>query len=217
VEQSAERAVHERGRLSELEVAHVALAQIRLHTRARRVHARLLEHRARDVDAHQRATRRQRDRNGDAAVADSQLDNRAVGGAGESGIERHILPHMRRPLLVPVCELVRPDAYRVVSAPPTTPKQNRVNSTQRAGRRALSRFKVIAASLGAGSRSRTSDVPNRTRLHARQEYLRLVGSERARQLTSEMIRRDRFDAAAAYCDFALERHNRRLTSCAVER
>ena len=79
VEHRAERADDEVGRLVEPELAHVARAGGRARRpRRRRVSARPSSIAAESVDADHPAARSLRDRNRDAAVADGELDDRAV-------------------------------------------------------------------------------------------------------------------------------------------
>ena len=93
VQQRAERAVDQRRRLVEGEVAHVALAQVELHARLGRTRAGLLEHRRRGVDADHPPAGRLRDRDRDPTVPDRQLDQRPVGLAGQLDVEGDVGRH----------------------------------------------------------------------------------------------------------------------------
>jgi hypothetical protein len=116
MEERAERAVDKRGRLVEREVAHVGLAQIELDTRFGGTIARLREHRGRQIDADDRATGRQRDRDRHPAVADRELDERSVRLPREPGIEGDVFRHVRGPLVVAVRERFVP-AHRPMLRP----------------------------------------------------------------------------------------------------
>ena len=96
----AERAVDEPGRLVQLEVAHVAFAQLEVDAGRGDALARLREHRGRRVDAEHAPAGLARDRDRDAPVADRELDERPVGLAGELDVERDVLGHVRRPVVV---------------------------------------------------------------------------------------------------------------------
>ena len=77
----AERAggdIDQPGGLVELEVAHVAFAQLEVDARRGCPLARLREHRRRGVDSEHLPAGLARDRDRDAAVADGELDQRAV-------------------------------------------------------------------------------------------------------------------------------------------
>jgi hypothetical protein len=100
VEHRAGRAVDERGRLVQRELPHVFLAQLQLDTRLGRAHPRQLEHRRRGVDPEQRPPDRLRDRNRHPPVPDPQLDHRPAGLARQLDVERHVLGHVRGPVVV---------------------------------------------------------------------------------------------------------------------
>jgi hypothetical protein len=68
VQECPKRALDKCRRLFELQIAHVALAQIELHSSLGRARARLLEHRRRRVDPHDAPASRTRNRDRDAAV-----------------------------------------------------------------------------------------------------------------------------------------------------
>ena len=70
VQERAERAVDQRSRLVEREVAHVAFVQVELHTRLGRPVAGLLEHRRRRVDSDHPPAGRLRNGDRDPTVAD---------------------------------------------------------------------------------------------------------------------------------------------------
>jgi hypothetical protein len=112
VQERAKRAVHQRRRLLEREVAHVALAQVEVDARLLRRRARLLEHRRRAVGADHPLPDRPRDRNCDPTAAHGQLDHGAVRLPGELDVERDVLGHVLRPLVVdggePLVELGHP-------------------------------------------------------------------------------------------------------------
>ena len=106
MQERAGRAVDEPGGLVELEVAHVALAKIEVDARFGCALARLLEHRRRRVDPDHGAPEGPRDGDRDAAVPHGELDDGAVGLRRKADVERHVLRHRRRPLVVPVRERV---------------------------------------------------------------------------------------------------------------
>ena len=108
VQERPERAVDQRRRLVQGEVAHVALAQVELHARLGRTGTGLLEHRRRRVDADDRPAGRLRDRDRHPPVPDRQLDQRPVRLAGELDVEGDVGRHGRRPLVVAVRERLVP-------------------------------------------------------------------------------------------------------------
>jgi hypothetical protein len=118
MQQRAERAVDQRGRIVDFEVAHVALAQLELDAGVCRVRARLCEHRRRRVDAEHAPADRLRDGNRDPAVADGELDHRPGGLTREPDVERDVGGHRGRPLLVAVCERLVPAHPRMLRTQP---------------------------------------------------------------------------------------------------
>ena len=134
VQERAERAVDERGRLVEREVAHVALAQVELDARLGRAGAGLLEHRRRGVDPDDLPAGRLRDRNGDAAVPDGELDERAVGLTGKLDVEGDVGRHVGRPLVVAVGERLVPARWCSThgALPPSTHRIRRRADASRA-------------------------------------------------------------------------------------
>ena len=92
MEERAGRADDEVDRLVELELAHVALAQ--LDGQAGGALARDREHRRRAVDPDHALSRLARDRDRDAAGADRELDDRLAGLAGELDVPRDVLRHV---------------------------------------------------------------------------------------------------------------------------
>jgi hypothetical protein len=108
VQQAAERAVDERRGLVELQVAHVALAELELDAGRLGPFAGLLEHRRRRVDPDHGAAGRLGNRDRDAAAPDRQLDDRAVCRLRQLDVERHVLGHRRRPLVVALGEALVP-------------------------------------------------------------------------------------------------------------
>ena len=109
MEERAERAVDERGRLVELEVADVAEPEVEVGVER----PRLFEHRGRRVDADHGPPGGARDLGGDAARADGELDDRPVRLLRERDVERDVLGHRGRPLLVAVGEGLR-EAHRAI-------------------------------------------------------------------------------------------------------
>ena len=99
MQERAERAVDQRRRLVENQVAHVALAQVELHTRLGGTSTGLREHRRRRVNADHALASRLRDRNRHPPIADRQLDQRPVRLARELDVEgdvgRHLQPTSR--------------------------------------------------------------------------------------------------------------------------
>ena len=100
VAQRAEGAVHEPGRLVQLELAHVAFPQLELDARRGRTLPRLGQHRRRRVDPEHGPARLAGDRDRDAPVADRELDERALGLAGELDVEGDVRGHVRGPVVV---------------------------------------------------------------------------------------------------------------------
>ena len=101
--QMAERAdgdVDQSGGLLQLELAHVALAELDVDAGRGDPLARLREHRRRRVDAEHLPAGLASDRDRDAAVPDRELDERPVGLAGELDVEGDVLGHVRRPVVV---------------------------------------------------------------------------------------------------------------------
>lgn len=103
-----ERAVDQRRRLLELEIAHVALAEVELHTSLGRIDAGLREHCRRRVDPHHAPSGLASNGDRDTAVPDRELDDKPTGLTGQLDVERHIRRHMRRPLLVANRECLGP-------------------------------------------------------------------------------------------------------------
>ena len=97
VEERAERDRHEREPALDRRVADVAVAQVERDPGELGLFARHLEHAGRQVDAdHVDPVRR--DRHGDAAGADAELEHRPAGGERLLEIELHVLddaPHPR--------------------------------------------------------------------------------------------------------------------------
>ena len=108
MQERAERAVDERGRLVQLEVAHVALPEVERDACLGGAGAGVLQHPRRGVDPEDRPARRLRNGDRDAAVPDRELDERPVRGLRQSDIEGDVLRHVRRPLLVAVREALVP-------------------------------------------------------------------------------------------------------------
>jgi len=84
------------------------LAQVELHAGFGRADPGLVEHGRRRVEAEDRPAGRPGDRDGDPPVADRQLDQRAVGGAGQPDVEGDVGGHVRGPGLVPGRERLVP-------------------------------------------------------------------------------------------------------------
>src|SRR6516162_5166910 len=76
VQQRPERAVNQRRRLVQGQLAHVTLAQVQLDACRGRPGPGQLEHRRRGIDADDWLAGRLRDRDGDPPVADRELDQR---------------------------------------------------------------------------------------------------------------------------------------------
>ncbi len=102
VQERAERAVDQRRRLVNGEIAHVTLAQVKLYTCLARTQARLLEHGRRRVDADHWLAGRLRNGNGHTAIPDCKLDERPLCRARKLNVERDVGRHGSRPLLVAV-------------------------------------------------------------------------------------------------------------------
>src|SRR5207342_3108239 len=92
--------VDEPGGLIQLELAHVALAQLEVDTSSGCPLARLREHRRRRVDSEHLPSGLARDRDRDAAIPDRELDEWPVRLPGELDVERDVLGHVRRPVVV---------------------------------------------------------------------------------------------------------------------
>jgi hypothetical protein len=80
--------------------AHVALSEVEVDAGFQGPGVRLLEHRGRRVDSDHRSAGRLGERNRDPAVPDGKLDERPVGLARKLGIERDVLRHLHRPVVV---------------------------------------------------------------------------------------------------------------------
>ena len=100
VPERAEGAVDEAGRLIQLEVAHVGLAQLDVDTGPGDALACLREHRGRLVDSDHAAAGLAGDGDRDSPVADRQLDERPLALAGELDVEGNVRRHVRRPVVV---------------------------------------------------------------------------------------------------------------------
>jgi hypothetical protein len=108
MEERSKGAVDQGCLLLELEIADVAMAKIKVHTRLVGTHLRLVEHRMRQVDADDRPTSRRRNRDGHPAVTDGELNERPNGLAGELRVEAHVFRHACRPLVVVTGEGLAP-------------------------------------------------------------------------------------------------------------
>jgi hypothetical protein len=90
MKQRTERAVSERRRLGDGEVAHIPFVQLQLDARLGSARARNREHRGRRVDPDHLALGPVRDRDRDPPVADRKLDERPVRSARQLDVERHV-------------------------------------------------------------------------------------------------------------------------------
>jgi len=104
VEECPVRAVDERRRLVELQLAHVAESEVEIGVQL----PRLREHRRRQVDADHGSPDRARDRRRDPSGPDRELDHRPVRLLRERAVERDVGRHVRRPLVVPLRERLVP-------------------------------------------------------------------------------------------------------------
>jgi hypothetical protein len=105
VEQRAKRADHERERLVDRRVAHVAVTQIELDARQLGPLARHVQHPGREVDPDD-ADAGRGDRHRDPARADSELEHRPAGADCLVHVERHVLDDAPRPRVVEPRDLV---------------------------------------------------------------------------------------------------------------
>jgi len=119
VEERAERAVDQCGGLFQVELAHVAQMELELDACRGGALTRLVEHRRRRVDPDHGPSRRLRDRNRDAAVADRELDERAACFPREPDVEVDVCRHLRGPLVIAVREGLVPAHAPIVRAWPT--------------------------------------------------------------------------------------------------
>ena len=100
VEEGAVRADDEVGGRFEIEVAHVALAQLERNASRGRMLASEREHRGGEVDPDDVLSGALHDRNRDAPGAGGELDDRAVRLAGELDVELDVVGHVGRPRVV---------------------------------------------------------------------------------------------------------------------
>jgi phenylalanyl-tRNA synthetase alpha chain len=100
VEERPERAIDERRRLVQFEVAHVLLAQVELDVSLVRGRASLRQHLSRRVRADHGGPERLRNRYCDTTRADGELDDGAIGLARELGVERDVIRNACGPAVV---------------------------------------------------------------------------------------------------------------------
>ena len=162
MQHGAERAVDERRWLVEREVAHVALVQLELDSRLGGLLLRQCEHRRRAVDADDLLAGLLRDRHRNPPVADRELDDGPVGLADELEVERDVLGHVRRPVVVDRCE-GRVFVHRGILAIVWSMTRARTfflsrASASRRGRRASAR-RILEQGVGALSREGDTVAP----------------------------------------------------------
>ena len=95
VKEGPKGAIDEARCLVQLEVAHVALPEVKCDACRCGRRTRLVQHRGRGIDPDDGPPGRLRHGNRDAAVPDGELDERPVGLGSEAFVERDILCHRR--------------------------------------------------------------------------------------------------------------------------
>ena len=105
VQQRAERRGHEREHAVDRRIAHVAVAQVDVHARELCALARDLEHPRGEVDADD-VDPGGRDRHGDAAGADTELEHRPAEPPCLLDVEGDVLDHRHGPGVVEAGDLV---------------------------------------------------------------------------------------------------------------
>ena len=207
VQQRAKRAIDERCRLVQRELAHVALAQVEIDAGRLGAGPRALEHGRRCVDPDHRPPGRLRDRHGDPAVADGELDDRAVGLPRELHVPRDVLRHVRRPPVVDRRERVvggRHEADAIVARPmdlaaleqeatAAVAAATSVEEVEEARVRYLGRKAAAAAGAARGARPRDGDDAQRAAPEARGRHRRAPRRRSSARTLDRRLREETID------------------------
>jgi hypothetical protein len=83
-----------------VQVAHVGIAQVEIHSGSRCALTCLRKHRGRRIQSDHRAASRQRNRDRHSAASNGEFDERPIGFPRELDVERDVRSHLGRPLVV---------------------------------------------------------------------------------------------------------------------